>query len=350
MSSMSKAAVAARVVSVGLACPVGLDATAALAAVDAGINRFVFVEPVLDLAGDPVSASKLETPVLGDTRLDRAVALGIAAIRDALSPFGKDSFPDPVPCLLAAPEPTAGGDLDALLLAGGLRRGLSGHPVELLFPDKLSAARGRAGFFDALESAVALLATNRAPAVLVGGTDSLVDVTTLQDMSKRNRLLSKINLDGNVFGEAAAFALLVHPRLLPHAQSKGEVLAIAKAQEPRPIIAVEPSTSLGLAELFRTLRACHPGRLGAVMNGVSCEGFYGMEFSNAYLRNVELMPEPLRNHTVGNAFGDVGAAAGAVAFVQAVSALNPRRGPKVSSALAYGSSDSGAVGGCIVRG
>lgn len=349
MSSTSKAAVSARVASLGLACPVGLNATAALAAVDAGVNRFVFVEPVLDLAADPVSASKLETPALGETRLDRAVALGIAGIRDALSSFGEDSFPAPIPCLLAAPEPTAGGDLDAMALAGGLRRGLADHRVELRFPDKLSAARGRAGFFEALGSAVALLATSQAPAVLVGGTDSLVDIPTLEDMSKTNRLLSKINLDGNVFGEAAAFALVVHPHHLPLAQSKGEILAIATSQEPRPITVPEPSTALGLAEVFRSLRACHAGRLGAVMNGVSCEGFYGMEFSNAYLRNVELMPEPLRNHIVGNAFGDVGAAAGAVAFVQAVSALNPRRGPKVQSALAYGSSDSGAVGGCIVR-
>ncbi len=346
---MSKAAVAARVAALGLACPMGLRVDAALAAVGAGVNRFVFVEPVLDLAAEPVSASKLDNPSLGDTRLDRAVALGVAAIRDALSPFAADAFCAPVPCLLAAPEPTAGGDLDALALVGGLRRGLADHPVELQFPDKLSAAQGRAGFFEALESAVALLATNRAPAVLVGGTDSLVDVATLKDMSRTNRLISKVNLDGNVFGEAAAFALLVHPHQLPHARSKGEILAIAKAKEPRPITVPEPSTALGLSEVFRALRASHPGRVGAVMNGVSCEGFYGMEFSNAYLRNVGLMPEPLRNHTVGNAFGDVGAAAGAVAFVQAVCALDPRRGPKVASALAYASSDGGAVGGCIVR-
>lgn len=346
---MSAAAVAARVASVGLACPLGLSTSSTMAAIDAGLSRFNLVESVLDPAAQPVAASRLEQPAQGESRLERAISLGVAAVKDALSTFTEKTLRGPVPCVLAAPEPTAGGDLEAPALVHGIRAALQDHPIELEWPAKLSATQGRAAFFDALESAIALLATKRAPIVLVGATDCLVDESTLQGMTTNNRHLSKTNLDGAMFGEAASFVLLAHPHSLPAAQSRGEVLSIADAVEPRPITSADPSTSLGLAELFRKLRATHPDRVGAVFCGVSCEGFYGMELSNAYLRNAALMPEPFRSHTIGNTLGDVGAASGAVAFAQAITSLQPRRGPAVRSALAYGSSDGGAVRGCIVR-
>lgn len=343
---MTRVAVDARIASVGLTCPVGLTAKAAIAAVEAGVTRFELVDAVLDPTAQPVSASRLSS--LGERRLDRAASLAVAAIRDALEPLDASSFPDPIPCLLASGHPTAGGDLDPGALALEIRRGLGDHPVELAWPSKPTTMRGRAAFFEALESAVALIAIGK-PAVVVGATDSLADEASLSDAARTNRVISKRNLDGNIYGEAAAFVLLVHPHHVHARSSLGSVFSLAKATEPRPITNPEPSTALGLADLFRQLRATHPQRLGAVYNGISCEGFYGMEFSNAYLRNNALMPEPLRNHVVGNAFGDVGAAAGAVAFVQAVAALKPRRGPAVQTALAYGSSDDGGVGGCIVK-
>ena len=344
---MTNAAVRARVVGLGVACPLGLSSASAFAAIDAGITRFEFVDGVVDPAAQPVSASRLQS--LGEARLERAVALGAAAIRDALQPVAATSFPAPIPCLLASPEPTAGGDLDATVLTAELRRSLADLAVPLHWPAKPTAMKGRAAFFDALQAGLALLATHSTPAVLVGATDSLADVPSLIAASAANRVQSKINLDGNLFGEGAAFALLVHPHHAQRSHSLGEILSVARDEEPRPIGAPDPSTSLGLASVFRSLRAAHPDRVGAVYCGVSCEGFYGMEFSNAYLRNVMLMPEPLRSHTVGNALGDVGAGAGAIAFAQAVDALAPRRGPAVRTALAYASSDSGGVGGCIVQ-
>lgn len=344
---MSGVAVRARVVGLGVACPVGLTSVSSFAAIEAGINRFEFVDGVIDRTAQPVSASRLAG--LPETRLERAVTLGAAAIRDAVEGVAANSFPEPIPCLLGSPEPTAGGNLESTALTAGLRQSLLDLPVPLHWPARPTAMKGRAAFFDALQAGLALLATRATPAVLVGATDSLADASSLRAAAAANRVQSKLNLDGNVFGEGAAFALLVHPHYAQRGDSHGEVLCLARDEEPRPIGVPEPSTSLGLAAVFRSLRAAHSERVGAVFCGVSCEGFYGMEFSNAYLRNVGLMPEPLRSHTIGNALGDVGAGAGAIAFAQSINALAPRRGPAVRTALAYASSDSGGVGGCIVQ-
>jgi len=101
--------------------------------------------------------------------------------------------------------------------------------------------------------------------------------------------------------------------------------------------------------LFHELGAGFTGSVDAVVSAQSIEGFWGRELSYAYLRNVEFMPEPFYERAVGSECGDTGAAAGAVALVRAIDGLYAHPGARArDSALVYGVSDHGAVGGCVL--
>ena len=186
---------------------------------------------------------------------------------------------------------------------------------------------------------------------LVGGFDTKVDTETLGDLVARNQLLGKTNPDGIIPGEGAGFILLGTPSIAHRVDSWGRVVANHVAQEA---VSFEADTgaaspSLGLSAVFRSLRARVPFRVDEVVAGVTGQVYYGREFSHAYLRNDALMPEPLVCRPLGDVLGDVGAAAGAIALVRAVSRLKTFGSTAgCEHVLAYASSDGGRVGGCVV--
>jgi 3-oxoacyl-[acyl-carrier-protein] synthase I len=346
-------AVVARVAGMGLACPVGLRSRPALAAMDAGITRFVERDDVTHADGS-VKASMLGLLDPQQSRAERITWLARHALDEALAGLGHVA--GPLPCLLALPARDVGPRIDA----GALQRAFAdahtgtGARVQVVVASQRPLEDGRAGVFQALEAALALLALGREPLVLVGGVDSLVDPATLAALAARNRLLGRTNFDGIIPGEGAAFVLLGHPSAVARQHTLALVRGNAVAREPRPFSAAEPivSTSAGLTSVFRTLLAAVGERVDEVFAATTGEGYFGREFAHAYLRNAALMPEPLRHTPLSSALGDAGAAAGAIALVQAIARLGPhgpgnRAGPG-RLCLAYGSSDGGLVGGCVV--
>jgi 3-oxoacyl-[acyl-carrier-protein] synthase I len=105
-----------------------------------------------------------------------------------------------------------------------------------------------------------------------------------------------------------------------------------------------------LATVFRTLREAGAQRVERVIAAHSGEGYFGHSFAHAYLREVEVMPEPLEVELIADCVGDVGAAAGALglAFARYRMATQPRA-PR-ERALVYSESDAGLLGAAIIDG
>lgn len=325
----------AHVVGVGLACPVGLYSRAALAAMRAGIVRFLEVDEIGAIGS--ARASMLASLPLQSTRTERAAMFARHAAREALSDLDELGGRS-LPCFLALPEPELGPRID---VAAVMRAFESPVPlrVERVVED------GRAGIFAALRAALSVLARGEEPFVLVAGVDSLVDPQTLEELADSGRLLGPSNLDGRIPGEGAACVLLCHPSTVLRRQALAQIVAAAVAREPLPFVAAGDriSPAEGLSTVFGALRSHVDGRVDQVFAATTGQIYFGREFTHAYLKHEALMPEPLRCEQLSHALGDVGAAAGAISLVQAVASLSTQR-----TVLAYASSDSGLVGGCVV--
>lgn len=341
------------IAAAGLACPLGLRRRPAAVALRAGIRRYLEIEEVSDPAGDPVRASRLAM-LDQDDRLERAWWLAhhaLTEVRDEWLAIG-GSVQAPIPAFVAAPDSTVGPAPSSEQL--GLRfarHAPEGLPLVLGPTGVLQGGRG--AVFEALQRALVLLDSGRYPAVLVGGLDCLTSAPVLRVLVTGNRVLGRANGDGRLPGEGAAFVLLVSTRALGERQAPARLLGLATARDPHPFAGSTPGRGDGLTRVFRDLEPRFPGRVDEVFSAQPSEGFWGRELSYAYLRNPALMPEPMTLTTVGATLGDTGAASGALALVLALESMAPtlpHRPPLRGSALVYGSSDEGAVGGCIVIG
>lgn len=326
----------AGVLSYGLACPTGLLSATALASMRAGYRPFVECEHVRDRSGEPVRAAMFERLPPETPRIQRALALARYALLEVLAPIvGGDVAT--IPGFLALPfgpgivQSQIHGRLDAFA------REVSGVGLELR--EDRSFAHGRAAVFEALQAALAAIASGECGLALVGGLDSLVDPLSLRTLADEDRLLSTQNRDGSIPGEGAAFVLLERG-----ADKEIRIVNCAIGVEPHPRGRGGPCVALGLAQVFGELRRSFARRVDVVISGQTGESGYERAFSHAYLRNTELMPEPLRSLSVGALFGDAGAAAGALALVAGLAGP-----PGCSSALVHAESDDGLVGGCVVE-
>jgi 3-oxoacyl-[acyl-carrier-protein] synthase-1 len=342
-----------RVLGHGLACPVGLTTDTALSAMHAGIKRIVEPERVQDSLGDFARGSMLSQLDPGTSRTDRALYMARFALAEACAPLTSSGIKT-VPCFLALPSHDSSPPLDVSVILRQLANVLRERSaVSLEIRQEWLFARGRAAAFFALNTAIAALAGGECEAALVGGLDSQVDPATLSSLSEKNRILCPGNPDGLIPGEGAAFLLLGSMQTDSTIKAV-HITSCAIASEPNPRGFDAPYVGLGLTALFRELRQDHTARADVVISAQTGESAFERAFAYAYLRNTALMPEPLRSTVMGALIGDAGAAAGAMAMVAAVAGLRPpralpRRPPRHASALVYGESDDGPVGGCIVE-
>jgi 3-oxoacyl-[acyl-carrier-protein] synthase-1 len=276
------------------------------------------------------------------------IALGceaLAAVRPLLAEAGSRQ----VPFYLGMPEARLGARVDNDELAAALMETTGGRLKLLGMYES-----GRAGFFEALASALEdLRSGGSATMALVGAVDSLCDTASLRAMVADRLLLGSQNPDGRIPGEAAGFAVIIRPGAASTARGRtlGQVLGGRLGMEPLPFTQRLPSMAEGLTQVFRALRVDPIAGAQRVDTVLACqpgETFWAHEFSQAYLRNAALMPEPLRMNIAGEYLGDAGAGAGPVMLGAAV--YRPRWLPiEASRTLVYGSADGGRVGACVVQ-
>lgn len=338
------------VLSVGMACPLGLSALDSIASLRSNLRsiyRIDDAEAIEARFDEPARASCLLELGPALTRTQRAGFFAQRAIREAAAPFGVNARG--LPLYLALPEPR---DAEGFELRGLLGELAGGIGSAQFYPS------GRAGLFEALLAAHAGLERGIHSLALVGGADSLADAASLLRLAEGSRLLGQRNPDGVIPGEGAAFLILARAGLrMPGQLPLARLGPVALGLEPLPLGGGDrstPSQAEGLSEVFGQLRQRYPQRVDALHSSQPPQRGWGRELAFAVARNAALMPEPMLLGRCGDALGELGAAAGAIAMVTAILDFHPlipgrpQTQAPPASALVYACADEGKVGASLV--
>ena len=193
------------VVASGLVSAVGYNAPASLAALRAGISGVRGIGHRDRHSGAPLRCARVSLPQRG-AGVDLLVDLLAPAVHECLM-AAQPLRLGQIPLLIgvSAPDrPARPADLDTRLLAALCARlGGTAHPASQLYAaDQIGAAL-------ALMQAQRLLASQRAGCVIVAGVDSFLDPKMLDAYNERRRLLTDLNVNGFLGGEAGAAVLVV---------------------------------------------------------------------------------------------------------------------------------------------
>ncbi|WP_141620441.1 beta-ketoacyl synthase N-terminal-like domain-containing protein [Myxococcus sp. AB036A] len=330
--------------SMGMTTPVGLRAAASATAIRAGISR-LREHDFINRQGRPMILASLPDEVLPalvpelaaqhslTSRQARMLRLATHALQEAAAPLKEE----PLPLLLASPEPTPGrqGPLDAQFLQRlSLQTG-----IRFAAGTSRLSARGRAAGLELLKPALALLQSRTARAVLVGGVDSHVDAGVLGILDQEGRVHAEEVLDGFVPGEGAGFLLLSAQKILPNSRAIAHVSAPGLGEEQGHRYSEQPYLGDGLAD---AVRAAVEGASGlpirTVFASLNGESFGAKEWGVAFIRNREALHPELRMEHPADCFGDLGAATGPV--LVGLAALGLKRGHLPGPCLAWCSSET----------
>ncbi|HTU65331.1 MAG TPA: beta-ketoacyl synthase N-terminal-like domain-containing protein [Steroidobacteraceae bacterium] len=195
---------------------------------------------------------------------------------------------------------------------------------------------GRAASLVAIEAGLEAIRAG-APAAIVGGVDSYLDLKLLSTLDVEGRILGPRVADGFIPGEGAAYL----------------VLAAQPPPGPRPVLALgatsladaghrygsEPAKGEGLANALQRLRA----KVGAIppvattFAGFNGENFDAKLWGVARLRHNDLFSPTMSMQHPASSIGDTGAASGALMMALAATAL--ARGDRAGPALVWSASD-----------
>jgi len=309
-----------------------------LAAMGAGLSNFTDTGLTTPLAAPVTAASLLGRDLPRVERLRGLVSIGLIDLQALLTVAGIQH----VPLMLGLPS-----DLDDDE-QGALRDMLGSSPI--IQPESAWFPYGRASAFAALSHAVDLVERGENPFIVVGGIDSLCSLPTVYRLVQFERVLGPL-AEGTIPGEAAVFALLARTDQPAANEATAVVLeATALHRAPVPFTQRDRVSGDALATVLASLRERGSRSVDRVIAAHSGEGYFGGSFAHAYLREVDLMPEPLELELIADRVGDVGAAAGilGLAFAAYRMVTDPRSSH--GRALVYSESDTGEVGAAIIHG
>ena len=181
----------------GMCTSVGHTAPAACAAIRAQITGFEETAFRFDgewLVGAEV---RLERPSSGP---DKLLRMAESVVRECIEGLSRESLRE-VPVILNVAETTRPGRLQTLDMSF-LRR-LMQRLGNVLHPASHFLQNGRVGGVQALDLACRALQERRCPACIVVGVDSFLTARTLSAYHGSRRLLTPVNSDGFIPGEAA---------------------------------------------------------------------------------------------------------------------------------------------------
>jgi 3-oxoacyl-[acyl-carrier-protein] synthase-1 len=289
--------------------------------------------------GTPVTAASLLDPDV--RRIDRLTALATLGLRDLQTLLERVGV-DRVPLMIGVAS-----DLDE-----DERRGMRNHLVDApgVLTNPAWYPYGRASTFAALDHAARLVADGSHRFIAVAGIDSLCAPDSVQRLLHLRRILGP-HTEGTIPGEAAVFALVSRADD-PAANSAHSVLleAVAERRAAVPFTEVTRVSGDDLAALFRSFRERGLPRSDRVIAAHSGEGYFGRSFAYAYLREMEVMPEPLEVELIADCVGDVGAAAGTLGLAFAIYRMATQPRGTRGRALVYSESDTGELGAAIIDG
>ena len=343
------------VVALGLCSPLALDRRGTQREVGADADAFTETE-LLGPGGVPLRSSRLELVAKAASRSERMAALAARAFAE-LGAVAQSLGASRLPIMLALPELDGGASWrpEPIWLAiaeAAAAFGVSVAPiVDATMTDGTRCA-GAAGVFQLLTVAEARLDAGVDPLV-IGAIDSRCDPTSLIELARARRLIDG-GREGYMPGEGAGFVLVSRNRgLCPPGAQPFSIVAHTHDHEAQSFAQRAPSAALGLTRAFRRVRES-PLVRGRVDLALSCQWdapYWGRELVSAYLRNAELLPEPLRVDLIAESLGNPGASAPLLQLGCALDVgarvAGARQGP--ATILVYGCAEAGSLGACVVE-
>lgn len=339
------------VVRVGARTPVGLRASTTAAAVRAGIVRINAHEALVDPAGEPLRAAldgKLDPKLLGGSRLAELVPWPLQEALEGLPP--RDPR-DPIPVLMALPEPRPGFTEGHEQLVHRRIAALEGPGRSLRVR---TASRGHAGGLQALHQARELIGAGRIDLAVVGGVDGYLDAETLDWLGSRRRIATRHTRSSFFPGEGAGFVVLASEPLLraQRLPSLGKVSGSGVAQEPTAVSSDPFVVNLGrgLAAAITAAAAGLPAgaRIDRVLCDLNGERARSEEWGMAVLSVHGVLAQAGAYEAPADAWGDVGAATGPLLTVLAVEAW-ARSHHEGRYTLLFAGSDAGLRGAVVLE-
>jgi 3-oxoacyl-[acyl-carrier-protein] synthase-1 len=322
------------IVSTGTVTAVGLNAPASCAAIRAKVTNPLETRFV-DAAGDWITGCSvlLERPWRGGRKL---AAMAATAISECLAAVPTADWPS-IPLWLCVAEKSRPGR------AEGLDDQLFldiGSELDTRFAEQSAiVAQGRVSIATALYQARQLIYEHNVPHVLVAATDSLLSWPTLSAYEKEGRLLSKLNSNGFIPGEAAAAVLVSRPSGQPELACTG----IGFGTEEATIHSEQPLRADGLVQAIQSALAeagCGLHDLDFRISDLSGEQYYFKEAALALGRVLRQRKEEFELWHAAECTGETGAAAGLVALAVANAACRKAYAPG-AGILFHASNDSG---------
>jgi 3-oxoacyl-[acyl-carrier-protein] synthase-1 len=327
----------------GMMTGVGLNSPATCAAMRANISAFAETR-FMSTTGDWFFGSEvpLEKPWRGLAKLSRMAA---SALGECLATV-PGLKPEAVPVLLCIAEKNRPGRVD------GLDTRLLPEVEKLLgikfHAKSCTVARGKVGGAVALEMARKLIYDEGVPHCIVAGVDSMLIAHTLSSYESRNRLLTSLNSNGFIPGEAACAVMLGLPK---QGATEMRCLALGFGQEKATVDSEEPLRADGLVEAFRKLKDDGGVTLDdAEYRYTSCNGEqYGFKEDTLAISRVVRKVKPFFDHLhPADSVGEIGAAVGPCILGLALTAARKNYAPG-HGLLCHLSNDDGERAAMILR-
>jgi 3-oxoacyl-[acyl-carrier-protein] synthase I len=324
-------------------CSIGSGTEQVWTSARAGIAR-IGSSHVMDRHSEPIQMGLVPEAALGELNPEiDALPLPARARRmlrlaaPSFQAVAKDVEP-PVPVFIGLPELTDEQAPWLKYIPDYLQR-LTGVRV-----DRRQSAvvpRGRAAALIALEQALDSLQTGAAPAAIVGGVDTYLDLRLLAALDGEQRILGLRVMDGFVPGEGAAFFVVRGSGAKPTINGRSIVInAAASAMDPGHRYGDAPARGEGLATALDRVRermAPPPGPIATMFAGLNGESFDAKLWGVARLRHHDLFSTGMLVEHPADKFGDPGAALGAMLITLAAQALES--GTRPGPALVWAASD-----------
>jgi 3-oxoacyl-[acyl-carrier-protein] synthase-1 len=316
----------------------GYSLAATLPAMGAGLSNFAD-SGIMNLHGTVATTGALLEPEL--PRIERLAALarvGLVDLRALLQTLAVDHAP-----FMIGVAPDLSGEEQAAL-EQELR------DSDLVRPTVAWYRYGRASSLLALAHAVDLVGRRAHRLIVVGGIDSLCARDTVRALVHAQRVLGPY-VEGTIPAEAAVFALVARSDdpVINQSTAVG-VDAVVQRKAAVPYLIADRVSGDGLASTFRRLRETGARQVDRVVAAHSGEGYFSRSFAYAYLREVEIMPEPLRVDLTADCVGDIGAATGMLALAFGAYLMVSEPNGADNRVLAYTESDTGEIGAAVIEG
>jgi 3-oxoacyl-[acyl-carrier-protein] synthase-1 len=331
-------------VKAGLVSSVGLSAAASCAAIRAAVTNHTPTR-FINEAGEWILAGQvpLDPPWRGRKKLVTMLRMAVEECIDGVEQFNAAS----VPVMLCLAESSRHGRLEGLdeNVLGELQRDLS-----LKFHATLSGviASGRVSVVRALSQARTLLHQHRVPYVLIAAADSLLVGPTLARYESEGRLLTPLNSDGFIPGEAGGALLIARePGRLPSLVCEG----LGFATERAVLGSDEPFRAEGMKEAMKRalLEAnCGLHDVDFRVTDNSGEQYYFKEAALAVSRTLRRRKEEFDIWHPADCLGEVGAAIGAASVAVALTACVKGYSPG-ARILIHAGNDAGDRGVSVWR-